>query len=197
MEFLKNHWATLTLVGIIAVYFGVSMGTNGCPMCVAGNAVAKVFGHDSDSVSTSGKVVTETQAADWSATRLDGTEMRSEDLKGKVAVVVYWATWCSPCIKEIPTLVALRNEFDKERVEILGVSVDSPGKDLEPFISSKGINYEIARQSESMEKAFGQVRYLPTMFILDKKGKVHYQHTGLVSHDVIQDQIQSLLTQNA
>ncbi len=195
MEFLKNHWATLAIVGILAVYLGISMGTKSCPLCVAGSIAGKALG--SDSAYAPGEIVTESELADWSVTCLDGSEVSSADLKGKVGVVVYWATWCAPCVKEIPTLVALRNEFDKEAVEILGISVDSPGKDLKPFLNAKGINYEIARQNESMEEAFGQVRYLPTMFILDKDGKVHYQHTGLVSKDVIQDQIQSLLSASA
>jgi len=192
MEFIRKHWATLILVGIAAAYLGISLGTNSCPLCVIAESV-------NPPAETSGTVVSaknddSTATPQWSTTFLDGTEVSSKTLEGKIGVLVYWATWCAPCREEIPDLIELRQQFNPKEVSIIGVSVDSPGKDLPPFIEARGINYDIARHNESLEEAFGPVRYIPTMFIIDKDGTVAYQHTGIVGKSAIRSQINALLS---
>jgi len=186
MDFLKINWAVIVLVALVAAFIGVSLGTNGCPMCAFFES-----GHEE---SRSAAAVTENgKTLQWTAKTLDGSSVSSESMKGKVSVLIYWATWCSPCRQEIPDLVTLRNEFSSEQVSIIGVSTDSPGKDLKSFIEKNSINYSIVRHNESLEKAFGQVTYMPTMFILDRDGRLKHQYAGVVGKEAIRDQIRALL----
>jgi|GEM_PF-317285 len=193
MEFLKKNWSLLILVSLIALYLGIGMGTSSCPMCLVLGSDDK--GSQSRFVAVDNSEIT--NISEWTATQLDGSPVSFASEKGKVSVLVYWATWCSPCVEEISDLIALRNHFSRENVSIIGISVDSEKKDLKPFVEASGINYAIARQTPTLEKAFGPVRYIPTMFIIDKEGRVRHQHTGIVGKNVIQGQIEALLGSDA
>lgn len=192
MDFLKRNWSTLLLIGAIATYLGLSMGTDRCPMCVVTDLV---MSRDDDSFAPqkNAQVVGELEPANWHATTIDGQEINSDTSKGKVALIVYWATWCAPCREEIPTLISLRNDFSNEDLEIIGVSLDQASKSIEHFVTANKINYDIARNNETLDEAFGPIRYIPTIVILDQEGKVHQRHTGLVGHNVIRGQVEMLL----
>lgn len=178
------------------MYLGLSMGTDRCPLCVVTDIVTD--GSDnSTALQKSAQVVREIEAATWHATRIDGQEINSELCKGKVTLIVYWATWCAPCREEIPTLIALRNDFSKQEVDIIGVSLDQASNSIEHFLTANKINYDIARNNKSLDEAFGPIRYIPTMVILDQEGKVHQRYTGLVGPNVIRGQVELLLDKNA
>ena len=196
MEFLERNWSTLLLIGAIAAYLGLSMGTDRCPLCVVTDFAT---GGTSDSTAprNNAQVVGELEPVTWQAKTIDGLKINSDSCKGKVTLVVYWATWCAPCREEIPTLVALRNDFSKDEIEIIGVSVDEAYKSIEHFVTTNKINYDIARNNESLDQAFGPIRYIPTIVILDQEGKVHQRHTGVVGPNVIRGQVQLLLEKKA
>lgn len=192
MEFLKRNWSTLLLIGAVAAYLGLSMGTDRCPLCVVTN-FATGGTNDSTAPRKNAQVLGEFEPMTWQAKTIDGLEINSESCKGKVTLVVYWATWCAPCREEIPTLVALRNNFSKDEIEIIGVSVDEAYKSIEHFVTTNKINYDIARNNESLDQAFGPIRYIPTIVILDQEGKVYQRHTGVVGSNIIRGQVQLLL----
>lgn len=165
-------------------------------MCVVTDLVMG-GGDDSSAPQKNAQVVGEIEAASWHAKSIDGQEINSDSCKGKVALIVYWATWCAPCREEIPTLIALRNDFSEQELSIIGVSLDQASQSIEHFVMSNKINYEIARNNESLDEAFGPIRYIPTIVILDQEGKVHQRYTGLVGPNVIRGQVELLLEKNA
>lgn len=191
MDFIKRHWSTLILIAAIAAYLGMSMGSNQCPMCVASSWV---FGSEQDTA-TGTIVIGEEEAPSWELLTLEGEAVNSRNSRGKVSVLVYWASWCAPCREEIPALIALRNEFSNSDLEIIGVSLDENRQSIETFVKAHGINYTIARNNESLNKAFGPVRYIPSIVILDQEGNVHQRYTGLIAHEVIRSQIKMLLAE--
>ena len=109
------------------------------------------------------------------------------------SISIFYYILGAPCREEIPTLVALRNDFSKDEIEIIGVSVDEAYKSIEHFVTTNKINYDIARNNESLDQAFGPIRYIPTIVILDQEGKAHQRHTGVVGPNVIRGQVQLLL----
>lgn len=133
------------------------------------------------------------QALPWTATLLDGSKITHESIADKVTIIVYFATWCDPCKKEIPGLIELRNTFALSNVSIIGISMDQAGKDLEPFVNHYGINYQIARNSSSLDQSYGRVKYLPTILMVGKDGTIAHRHTGAVSKEVLEMQIKTLL----
>ena len=193
MDFFKRNWSTLILIGALAAYLGFSMGTDKCPVCVVSDMV---FGGSQSQSDSSAKVVGNQVATEWRAVSIEGEEISSESSRGKVALIVYWATWCAPCLEEIPSLIALRDEFGPQDFDIIGVSLDQPSKEIDTFVSARDINYKIVRNTESLDKAFGPIRYIPTIVVLDRNGRVQQRYTGLVGKNVLQDQIETLLAKS-
>ncbi len=192
MDFLKRNWSTLILIGFFAAYFGISLGTDQCPMCVVSDLVLGPSDESSASENTAEVVGTKGVPA-WTAQNLAGQEVGGMASQGKVCVLVYWATWCAPCIEEIPSLIALREDFPESDVDIIGISLDQPSKKIDTFVTSHGINYDITRNNQSLESAFGPIRYIPTIVILDQEGKIQQRYTGLTSADTLRRQVETLL----
>ncbi|MCH6258820.1 TlpA family protein disulfide reductase [Puniceicoccaceae bacterium K14] len=179
--------ATIILTGLLLGYIVMSVGSNNCAMCTLGEMFT---GSSSDK---SGSNETLELAGNWEANDLNGNFLSAESTKGKVSIVVYWATWCAPCRKEFPILNTLRNEFSNEQLEIIGVSVDMPGKDLKPFVADHKLNYTIVHNNDTLENSFGPVKYIPTVFVIDSNGVIKHRHTGNVSKEILQAQVNNLL----
>jgi len=95
-------------------------------------------------------------------------------LKGKVVLLNFWATWCAPCVYELPTLDKLQGELGGEKFEVVAVSVDLRGMaKVGPFWQEKGYKHLAIRldQRGTMMRAFG-TRGLPTTFLVDHEGNV-------------------------
>jgi len=99
--------------------------------------------------------------------------------KGYVLVMDFFATWCSPCRKSIPHLVALNGKYNKQGLQILGLSADEEvDKDaVKEFMAEKKITYPVAMASEDLLADYG-VRSLPTLFVINKKGVVVEKYQG-------------------
>lgn len=191
MDFLKRHFSTIVLITIAASWIGIQLGTDDCPSCVVSNLADKAFA-TADAAEVKA-VAAPVKKANWSTVDTNGKLFSSNDLEGKVGVLVYWATWCGGCKSEIPALVALRKEFAQSDVEIVGLSVDEAHKDLAAYAKSAGINYRIARVTPSIIDTFGQADSIPTLLIVDQEGRIHFRHTGLVSKDALSERVRSLL----
>lgn len=115
----------------------------------------------------------------WKLAALDGSEIGSETLKGKVVVVDFWATWCGPCVHEIPGYVALQKKYAERGLVIVGLSVDRKGKAaVEPFAKRHGINYPLAIATPEVISAFGELEAIPTTYLIDREGRIRHKKTG-------------------
>jgi len=109
-----------------------------------------------------------------------GSTISMAALKGKVVVVDFWATWCGPCVAEMPTMKRLYEKFHSKGVEFLGVSLDRPkeqgGLDaLKKFVKEREIPWPQYYQGKGGESDFSKswgVNMIPTMFVVDQEGKV-------------------------
>ncbi len=113
-----------------------------------------------------------------------GETLQLSDLRGKIVILDFWATWCGPCRKGIPDLVELKNEYKDKGVEIVGISIDEFTRDTKgeviPFIKEYKINYPIVYGTINITQLYGGIRSVPTSFVIDKEGKVISQYVGLV-----------------
>ncbi len=133
-------------------------------------------------------------APDFMLPTTDGKTLKLSDLKGKVVIIDFWATWCPPCRKGIPDLVDLKKKFGKKGLEIVGVSVDQDTKDqVVPFMKEYGINYPIVYGNTNVYRAYGGIEAIPTTFIVDKTGKIVAGYQGLTSKSVYEAHINKLL----
>ena len=123
---------------------------------------------------------------------LDGRSISSADLRGKVVIVNFWATWCPPCRAEIPDLIALQNKYG-DRLQVIGISQDEgPVDGVKRFVAAQRMNYPVVMTTPEVEKAFPGVSALPTSFILDREGRVVQRHVGLLNADLTELETRAL-----
>ncbi len=112
---------------------------------------------------------------------LDGRDITSASLRGKVVIVNFWATWCGPCRAEIPDLVALQQKY-RDTLQVIGVSEDEAGVDVvKRFAAEHGVNYPVAMMTPELEKLFPGISALPTSFILDRESRIVQKHVGMLN----------------
>jgi thiol-disulfide isomerase/thioredoxin len=118
----------------------------------------------------------------WTLKDVEGQAVSSDQLKGKVIVLDFWATWCGPCRSEIPGYVALQKQYGPAGLAIVGVSLDRGGPAVvKKFITDLKINYQIVLGDDQIAEAFGGVEAIPTTFIVDRSGTVRYRKVGAMA----------------
>lgn len=120
----------------------------------------------------------------------------AEVTKGKPVLVNFWATWCGPCIKEMPDLVALNEEYGAKGAIVIGISVDKDSDVLtlvSDFAKEKNVSYPIIIDNGDLEQAFGGLRGIPTTFYIDKNGKIAKKLVGLQSKERFAGEFDALL----
>jgi thiol-disulfide isomerase/thioredoxin len=123
---------------------------------------------------------------------LDGHALASADLRGKVVLVNFWATWCGPCRAEIPDLVALQKKY-REHLQIIGVSEDEgPTEPVRRFAAEHGVNYPVVMLTPELEQIFAGVSALPTTFVIDRDGRLVQRHVGLLTSAVTEMETRAL-----
>lgn len=134
-------------------------------------------------------------APDFTLKDADGASVKLSDLKGKVVLLNFWATWCGPCALEIPWFIEFQQQYKNRGLEIVGVSMDEEGWTVvKPYIAQKKINYRILLGNDSVSQLYGGVDSLPTTFLIDREGRLAFPpHVGLAGKNDYLKEIQSLL----
>jgi thiol-disulfide isomerase/thioredoxin len=122
---------------------------------------------------------------------LEGEEVSSLSLRGRWVVVNFWATWCPPCVREIPDFIALQSEFGSGQVQFLGLSVDDEEDVVRQFAARVSLNYPVAVVDEELVGFFGGVDGLPTTFVVDPDGQMVNRHTGLITREELRRELQA------
>jgi thiol-disulfide isomerase/thioredoxin len=126
---------------------------------------------------------------------IKGTPIAIKDLRGKIVVIDFWATWCGPCVREMPTMKELYAKYHGQGVEFIGVSLDEPKEDggldkLKEFVTRNGINWPQYYQGKGWESDFSRswgINAIPALFVVDQEGKLYSINAREHLEEIIND----------
>ncbi len=130
-----------------------------------------------------------------------GGDKALEDLKGKVAIVDFWATWCKPCLEGMPRLQKLYNAYSGQGFEVWGVAIDEGQnrvEKIERMVDKLDISYPIFLEAKRMPAWYlFKVKAIPAMYLLDGEGRIAAQWTGKIDFEAAEKEVQRLLEERA
>lgn len=122
---------------------------------------------------------------------MQGHDQRLQDYRGKWVLVNFWATWCPPCLEEIPDLISLSEAHKNKDLVVIGVALDSTKESVVEFVAKKKVSYPIVVGDYDLAAQVGEVEALPTSYLYDPSGKLVSYQQGKVSQASVESYIKS------
>jgi thiol-disulfide isomerase/thioredoxin len=132
---------------------------------------------------------------DFSVKDLQGREISSADLRGKVVLIDFWATWCQPCKKEMPGYQKLLDQYGSSGFAVVGFKFDTMMDMEDPvrFAKKIGVRYPLAVAPDDLKQKFGGIEGLPTTMLYDRQGILRKKVIGFEYTNVIESELRPLL----
>jgi cytochrome c biogenesis protein CcmG/thiol:disulfide interchange protein DsbE len=127
---------------------------------------------------------------------LNGKPVSLSDFKGKVIILDFWATWCPPCVMEIPHFIELYEQYKDQGFAMVGISLDHQGISVvKSFVRKYQVNYTILMTDGRVDKAYGGIPGIPTTFVIDAAGNIRQKYVGYRDKAVFEAEIKALLAE--
>jgi len=157
--------------------------------------------HVTDIVNVEGSVSSGTKVApNFSWKGADGKDRSLKDYSGKVVMLNFWGTWCPPCRAELPDIVKLRKELQKNGFEVIGLGLGeqarggkTPAQRVAEFAKTNGLDYPLLLADERMAEAYGGIEAVPTTFIVNGKGEIVEKMIGMQSYEAFSEAVKKAM----
>jgi peroxiredoxin len=177
MRFPRVRWEALLWLGLLGF-----LGWRMAPQVAAAFGVASA----------------NSEVPPFDLTTLDGAPISDRQLRGKVVLLNFWATWCPPCRVEMPGFQSTYDRLRDRGFVVLGVSMDAGGSAaVARFLSDRDITYPVAMASPGMVASFGGVNFLPTSFLIDREGRIRHEVNGIFASVTLDQAARRLLDEPA
>ena len=143
--------------------------------------------------SQAGELKPGTKAPAWILKAVDGEDVKSTAYDGKVVVLNFWATWCPPCVAEIPDFIELQKEFGAKGLTFVGVSLDTSSTPVKKYVKKTKVNYPVVMGDSDVVKDYGNFSGIPQTYVIDKEGIIRLSQVGKISKEKLLAGIKPLL----
>lgn len=136
-------------------------------------------------------------APDFTLTDIAGKQHKLSDYRGKDVMLIFWATWCGPCVREIPDLIELRKTIGEDKLGMLAISYittmpPNTTDIIKGFVKRQNINYTVlAVDRNDVSAPYNQINGIPSSFFIDPEGKIKLATLGMMSSDTIKAILQA------
>lgn len=148
---------------------------------ISGFALQRHLAEDASSIATT---VTDTLRPEFAMTDLDGKLRDIKEWDGKIVMLNFWATWCAPCMKEIPDLIELQNHYGQQGLQIIGIAIDNEDT-VRQFAEEIGINYPVMVSEQAaieLSNRYGNhIGGLPFTAVINRNGEITNTITGALN----------------
>jgi thiol-disulfide isomerase/thioredoxin len=161
----------------------------GLAMCVLHSASSASFQLAEPAPGEVGSHLPDFSIKDW-----QGHQISSADLKGKVVIIDFWATWCGPCKQEMPGYQKLADRYRSQGLVVIGLKSNSMTDTEDPakFVKKIGVRYPLAVATDELEQKFGAIQGLPTTLLYDREGILRTKIIGFEYTEAVERQLQQL-----
>jgi thiol-disulfide isomerase/thioredoxin len=170
----------LLLIGAVAVWLACDQHSASLTVREQGSVLAGEIG---------------SRLPDFSVTDLEGRRLSTTDLRGKVVLIDFWATWCVPCEREMPGYQTLLDRYGRRGLVVVGLKHDMMQDTEDPvqFAKRLGIRYPLAVATEDLRQKFGGIEGLPTTMLYDRAGILRKKVIGFEYTSVFEADVKPLL----
>lgn len=143
----------------------------------------------------SANVQVASQAPDFTLHAMKGPNTRLQELRGRVVMVNFWATWCGPCRQEMPHLNRLHEKYNRAGLVLLGVNVDDDPANAAAVATKLGIQFPVLLDTDKKVSDQYDLQAMPSTYLIDRDGKVRFVHRGYLNgyEALYEKQIRELL----
>jgi peroxiredoxin len=117
-------------------------------------------------------------ASDFVRADMSGKQVKLSDLRGKVVLLNFWATWCAPCREELPALSKWQRAYGTKRLQVIGVSMDDDVESVMRMLAKRPVSYPVVMGDAKLGESFGGVLGLPLSYVIDTQGRVVARFQG-------------------
>ena len=115
---------------------------------------------------------------DFVLTDFNGKALRLADYRGKLVLLNFWASWCAPCLEEMPRLSAWQRKYGAAGLQVIGVSMDDEAAPAKRFVAKNPVDYPIGLGDAKLGERYGGILGLPQSFLIDQRGHVLARYKG-------------------
>jgi thiol-disulfide isomerase/thioredoxin len=173
---------TLVMV-VVGLWVGVLLGAVVVGV-LAFTGVIPLFGNTAagdEQAAPLAKEESGTLAEDFSLSDVNGSTVKLSDYRGKVVVFNFWATWCGPCVEEMPMFEAYQQQY--QNFVLLGLNEEETKEQVQAFLAEQELNYTMLLDEKADAAAKYKVMILPTTIFVDEKGEVRFRHYGIMNEE--------------
>ncbi len=186
---MKKSKSKNLLIVVIGLWIGIFLGVAVIVVLVINGSIS-LGGNSDQQLPALAKMEDGSPANDFELENLEGGKTRLSDLRGKVVVANYWATWCGPCVDEMPMFETYAGQYPN--FVMLGIDEEESMDEVKSFLSEMDITYPILLDKNAKVAEAYKVFMLPSTFFIDEEGIIRYRHYGVMSQEQFTYYLESL-----